>query len=140
MPDHSPPATLVQSAIDELDGYIDGMFEVTSGVNCKANTENIDQQSGVHPPSDDCDFTSEQPMRTEAGARIEVFWPEDHQYYAGAVTDVKDDGRFVVVYDDDETETSNMTEETWRFEQPTLLASVANVDNVFSRKYKKWYE
>lgn len=53
----------------------------------------------------------EQPMTPEAGAKIELFWPEDNQYYAGAITYVNDDGRCVVVYDDDETETFNMAHE-----------------------------
>lgn len=67
-------------------------------------------------------------MRPDIGTRVEIFWPDDNQYYAGAVTEIRNDGKWVIVYDDDEKEVLNMSRESWRFE-PSSRHGTANSVN-----------
>lgn len=53
----------------------------------------------------------------ELGDRLEVYWPLDDRYYAGSVMDVKEDGRHLIHYDDDEDEELQLTDEVWRYER-----------------------
>lgn len=57
------------------------------------------------------------------GDKVEVFWPQDHQYYHGFVAE-EQDGMKTVVYDDGGIESLNFENETWRF------ASSANIRSI----------
>lgn len=50
------------------------------------------------------------------GCAIEVYWPDDDQWYRGTLQRFyRPSGRFVVDYDDGECETLDLTKERWRF-------------------------
>lgn len=107
----------MHSAIDELYNYIEELLDVSS---ITVNDKSIRIHDSEHPldipeASEECDFTSETPIRPEIGQRIEVFWPDDNQLYVGAVTSVIVDGMFVVTYDEKDVETLNMAKEKRRF-------------------------
>lgn len=48
------------------------------------------------------------------GDSIEVYWPEDEQYYRGTVHEITPDNEHVIHYDDGDIETLNMESESWR--------------------------
>lgn len=133
VPDGNPLEILIQTAIDELDGYTEELIDVS----CVAADGTIADKLEIQYASDECDFSSEQAMRPITGEHIEVFRPEDNQNYAGAVTSVTTDGMCVVTYDDDETETLKMAKETWRFEQNSLQASATHVEKVRPSRVKR---
>lgn len=127
VPDEDPLVTVVQLVIDELGSYIDDVLKVIS--------PNDDKNDGSYSPptsnrESDCDFSPAQPTRPNTGDRVEVFWPDDNQYYSDSESDVQDDGKCLITYDDDDTETLNMDHETWRFEQSSLQASSLQIQKV----------
>lgn len=67
-------------------------------------------------------------MHQGTGTRIEVFYSEDNRYYTGSVTKITDDGRCVILYDDEDTDILNMTQPVWRLEQPGLHLSAIHLE------------
>lgn len=49
------------------------------------------------------------------GSRIAVYWPLEHKLFPGNVNSINDDGKDVILYDEDEVETINLEEETWQY-------------------------
>lgn len=47
--------------------------------------------------------------------RIEIYWPLDSSFYAGKATEITNEGKHVVTYDNDDVETLNILDESWRF-------------------------
>lgn len=90
---HNPLYNFVQPAIDELVNYIDDLIDALGRSVTDENSRRHEaKQSGdLAEPFEICHFTLEVLMRTEIGQCIDSFWPNDHQYYAGAVTTVSDD-------------------------------------------------
>lgn len=99
---------LVRSAIDELDEYVSELLEVFA--ECATPPSDVPENI-VESAEGVFDFSSEPPVRPDTGDRVEVFWPDGNQYYAGAVTKVCDDGEFVAVYEHDGKEVLNMSDE-----------------------------
>ena len=55
------------------------------------------------------------------GDNIEVYWPDDEEYYAGIVASVNaTTGYSLIHYDDDEKEELNLSKEQWRFSEKFL--------------------
>ncbi len=51
----------------------------------------------------------------KVGHHIEVFWPEDKEFYPGKVVGYNDDsGSFEIHYDDDDREVLRLEDEKWR--------------------------
>ena len=60
------------------------------------------------------------------GQRIEVYWPNDKQYYPGVIQDYDSEKKkYHIKYDDEDTEDLDLSEEIWRkiYDKPkeTLL-------------------
>lgn len=125
VPCEDPLSTIVQSAIDELDSYIDELVNVSSSTDTPSSSQEKNLQDGSDV--DVCDFSGEKPMRPSEGDRVEIFWPLDDTYYPGKVTSIEDDGRCTIEYDDEVRETLNMVDEVWRFEQQSVNASTLGV-------------
>lgn len=88
---------LVQSAIVKLEKSVSEFLDMaaecaTSPLRSpKANVESAESIS---------DFSFEPPLRPDTGALAEMFWSNDNQHCAGAVTEIRDDGKCVIFYDD----------------------------------------
>lgn len=65
------------------------------------------------------------------GDAIEVFWPDDNEYYAGKVIDYDSSlGISSILYDDGEIEDIDLTKEQWRFIENLLnVSSQCSDDN-----------
>lgn len=66
----------------------------------------------------------------QVDSRIEVFWPDDAQYYAGVVVSMCDEGKntHVVQYDDGDWERINLRRESWRALPPVSSPSNPTAD------------
>lgn len=62
-----------------------------------------DDKPELQSSADGNDFQSGLHMRQDSGIRVEVFWLEENQFYAGGVAEVTEDGKCVIVYEDRET-------------------------------------
>ena len=56
-----------------------------------------------------------------------MYWPIDATFYPGTVSELTDNGSHVISYDDGDTESLIMSDETWRFQ-----SSLANASTISS--------
>lgn len=129
VPDDDLLVTAVQQGIDEFGLYIGNVLGVVS--------QNDDNEDKFYSPStnyleSDCDLSFEGPTETINGDRVKMFWPDDSRRVPGFVSDVQDDIRFVIIYNDDDIKTPNMAHETWHFEQSSLQSSSLHTQKVLA--------
>ena len=106
-------SVIIQSAVDELDESVDDIVSIAT-INDVNGTKADESSDGAS--MDVTDFSSDERRLPSEGDRIQVFWPLDNAYYSGEVINVNDDGNYMVLYDDEETETVKITDEQWRYE------------------------
>ena len=103
-------SVIIQSAVDELDESVDDIVSIAT-INDVIGTKADDSSDGTS--MDVTDFSSDERRLLSEGDRIKVFWPLDNAYYSGEVINVNNDGNYMVLYDDEETETVKITDEQW---------------------------
>ncbi|KAK3263348.1 hypothetical protein CYMTET_27845 [Cymbomonas tetramitiformis] len=74
-----------------------------------------------------CDEQVEWPQDLEVtvGTRLEIYWEDNDEFYPGVVKNFNDDGAALVVYDDGDEETLNLSEEKFNI----LLCEGENEQN-----------
>lgn len=127
VPADNPLSTLVQYAIDELDALIDKIVDVHESSHDKSPKHDRSLNDSTEVDRDVCYFSGEPAMRPNMGERVEAYWPLDDVYYASEKTAINEEGRCVILYDDNEQETFNMSNESWRHEKSSLNASAFEI-------------
>lgn len=59
----------------------------------------------------------------EFGYRIQTYWPSDDKFYSGVFSKIDDNVQHYIDYDDSEKETITPSEETWRYDIPSLYGN-----------------
>lgn len=123
----------VQYDIYEPKEYVSELLNVSA--ECET-PPSFAQVTNVISPEDTCSFSSEVPVRTDTVAKIKIFWPDGNEYYSGAVNEVREDGKCVIINEDDEKEVANMSEGTWHFDYSTLHEAAINLNNTI--QFNEW--
>lgn len=104
-------ANSIQDSIDQLE------FNLCDSVlsdNSNKETHGESEMKKCSEPPGDFSGANNQP-KPGTGDRISVYWPLDDQYYSGTVNSIDPNGSHVIHYDDDEIETLNLSNESWKF-------------------------
>eukprot|EP00171_Calliarthron_tuberculosum_P001315 IDg1315t1 len=104
-------AVAVQEAIDTLNFTLDNSIDSLISTTSMENTESpeLDLELNCND-SESC--LTEIPG---VGQSIEVFWPDDNQYYRGKVSAINEsDGKYTIDYDDGDQEIITISNEVWR--------------------------
>ena len=104
-------------SIDQMDELINYWPDCTS--DC-VSTKDYDTH---HQGCAEDFMENDEPVLPVIGDQVDIFWPLGMEYYPGTVTAISETGQHVISYDDGDTETLTMGDETWRF-TPTMTASL----------------
>ena len=136
---------LITEAIDKLDESIEDSLtllpssdsdishDLHSDAESNLNLQPIDEQTDVHGEinrveNNETESENSDPINSQLddsefdkqhlpniGDHVEVLWPADSTYFPGVITEITANNEHVIVYDDGDIETLNMSIEEWRF-------------------------
>lgn len=123
--EHSPLASAIQESMDTMDNEL---FHALSETENEPSEQLIDTvPKDLDENIDDNDdislsMAADSTDNLGIGERVEVFWPDDNQFYTGTVTAFNpEDNTHQIDYDDGDIEKLDMAKEKWKFQNSDVM-------------------